>query len=249
MAEARRLASLAAATLFAASAMVGADPAPSGWAPGAADSARRAPAGTPPEAAAALLYGVPDGLALASIVGKPTLLGTVNYLFKDGDERRLAGYVDVVAVYDLPLEAMAAALVDFEAAPGYVPHILAATVRRRGPDGVEIYYKSGFRVLGIEISYESVFLTAVDRLDGGAVGIRSLMLDSLDDRSFEHYTSTYLAPVVVDGRPMTFVRYFNRPGLRKPGLGLLQVLNLFVSPEAKAQLEALEGETRRRLER
>ncbi|HPG87578.1 MAG TPA: hypothetical protein PLQ29_12845, partial [Spirochaetales bacterium] len=149
MAEARRLASLAAAMLFAASAMVGADPAPSGWAPGAADSARRAPAGTPQEAAAALLYGVPDGLALASIVGKPTLLGTVNYLFKDGDERRLAGYVDVVAVYDLPLEAMAAALVDFEAAPGYVPHILAATVRRRGPDGVEIYYKSGFRVLGI----------------------------------------------------------------------------------------------------
>ncbi|HPG87198.1 MAG TPA: hypothetical protein PLQ29_10910, partial [Spirochaetales bacterium] len=111
------------------------------------------------------------------------------------------------------------------------------------------YYKAGFRGLGIEISYGSVFLTAVDRLDGGAVGIRSLMLDSLDDRSFEHYTSTYLAPVVVDGRPMTFVRYFNRPGLRKPGLGLLQVLNLFVSPEAKAQLEALEGETRRRLER
>lgn len=249
MVAAPRLAFLAAATLLAAAAAAGADPVPRDWAPRAADSARLAPSGTPPEAAAALLYGVPDGLDLASIVGKPTLLGTVNYVFKDGDEKRLAGYADVVAVYDLPMDAMLAVLLDFEAAPKYVPHILEATVRRRGPDGAEIYYKSGFRILGIEISYESIFLTTVDRLDGGAVGVRSLMLDSLDGRSFEHYTSTYLEPVVVGGRTMTFVRYFNRPGLRKPGLGLLQVLNLFVSPEAKAQLDALEEETRRRLGR
>ncbi len=249
MDAAPRVALLVATALLAAAATAGGEPIPRDWAPSAAASAGRAPSGTPPEAAAALLYGVPEGIDLASIVGKPTLLGTTNYIFKDGDERRLAGYVDVVAVYDLPIDAMAAALLDFEAAPGYVPHILEATVRRRGSDGAEIYYKSGFRILGIEISYESVFLTAVDRLEGGAIGLRSLMLDSLDGRSFEHYTSTYLEPVVVGGRAMTFVRYFNRPGLRKPALGLLQVLNVFVSPEAKAQLDALEGETRRRLGR
>lgn len=197
------------------------------------------------------LYGIPANLELADLVDRPRLLGTTHVQFQDAatGERRLTGYADVVAVYDLPPESLAAAASDFESYPSFVPRILEATVL--GHDGPvwRVSYNVGIRFLGVQVSYRSVFDTVVERLEGGAVGVRSWQVQSLDGGLYESYTSFYFAPVVVQGKTMCFVRYFNRPGLRRPGFGVLQVLDLFTPPEARAQVAAMASEARRRVAR
>ncbi len=200
---------------------------------------------------AAFLYGVPDGLELAELVDKPRLLGTTHVLFRDEatGERRLTGYADVVAVYDVPLDSLVAVASDFASYPSFVPRIFEAAIQGRDGPIWRVRYNVGIRFLGVEVSYRSVFDSIIEHLDGGAVGMRSWQEQSLDGGLYESYNSFYFAPVTVHGRTMCFVRYFNRPGIRRPGFGLLQVLDLFTPPESKAQVAALAGEARRRAAR
>jgi hypothetical protein len=104
----------------------------------------------------------------------------------------------------------------------------------------------GIKFMGLGVEYESIFETVHESLPAGAVGLRSRLVRSVDESEFEHYTSYYFCPVTVNGKMMTFVRYFNRPGIIGPTLGMLQVLNLFTSPEAKGQVAALAKEAFRR---
>lgn len=201
--------------------------------------------------AAEYLYGVPAGLDLSKLVDRPRLLDTTHLVFKDEatGERRLTGYAEVVAVYDMPLESLVAVACDFASYPSFVPRILESTVE--GHDGPiwRIRYNVGIRFLGVEVSYRSIFDSMIEHLDGGAVGMRSWQVQSLDDGLYESYTSFYFAPVTVNGKTMCFVRYFNRPGIRRPGIGVLQVLDLFTPPESRAQVAAIANEARRRASR
>lgn len=204
-----------------------------------------------PRLAAACLYGVPDGLELAELVDKPRLLGTTHVLFRDEatGERRLTGYADAVAVYDMPLDSLVAAASDFAAYPSFVPRIIEATVEGRDGPIWRVRYNVGIRFLGVEVSYRSIFNSIIEQLGGGAVGMRSWQIQSLDGGLYESFTSLYFAPVTVHGKTMCFVRYFNRPGIRRPGFGLLQVLDLFTPPESRAQIAAIAAEARRRAAR
>jgi len=208
-------------------------------------------AATQAKLAAEYLYGLPEGLELAELVDKPRLLGTTHHLFRDEatGERRLTGYADVVAVYDVPLDSLVAVAGDFASYPSFVPRIIEATVQ--GHDGPiwRVHYNVGIRFLGVGVSYRSVFDSIIEHLEGGAVGIRSWQVQSLDGGLYESYNSFYFAPVTINGRTMCFVRYFNRPGICNPGLGVLQVLDLFTPPESKAQLAAIVNEARRRAAR
>ncbi len=161
-------------------------------------------------------------------------------------ERRLGGYAEVVMVYDGPLDELLNVALDFEAAPEYVPRILVADIRNHDGSVYDIYYNTGIRFLGMEIAFESIYRTDFTYLSGGAFGIRSRLLESMDDLAYEHYISYYFEPVIVGGKPMTFIRYFNRPGLKRPTLGLLQVLDIFTPPEIRAQVSALVKEAARR---
>jgi len=201
-----------------------------------------------PESSLQYMYGIPEGLELGSIVGKPRLVGTTHYLFNDpvSGERRLGGYAEVVMVYDGPLDELLNVALDFEAAPEYVPRILVADIRNHDGSVYDIYYNTGIRFLGMEIAFESIYRTDFTYLSGGAFGIRSRLLESMDDLAYEHYISYYFEPVIVGGKPMTFIRYFNRPGLKRPTLGLLQVLDIFTPPEIRAQVSALVKEAARR---
>ena len=202
----------------------------------------------PPESSAEFLYGLPPGLDLERLVGKPRLVDTVNYLFTDqaSGERRLGGYAEVIAVFDMPIEDILAVSLDFESSASYAPRIMESAIQRRdGPD-YHLYYKVGIKFMGIEISFRSTFVSTVEHFDGGSVGIRSRLTESIDESEYEHFTSTYFTPVMVNGRTMTFIRYFNRPGIRNPSVGMLQVLNLFAPPEARGQVSAIAKEAARR---
>ncbi|HUW70631.1 MAG TPA: hypothetical protein VMX33_10380 [bacterium] len=197
------------------------------------------------------LYGVPAGLDMSALVDKPRLLGTTHQLFQDETtgERRLTGYAEAVAVYDMPLESLVAVACDFASYPSFVPRILEATVQGRDGPVWRVRYNVGIRFLGVEVAYRSIFDSTIEHLDDGAVGVRAWQVQSLDGGLYESYNSFYFAPVTVNGKTMCFVRYFNRPGIRRPGFGLLQVLDLFTPPESRAQVAAIANEARRRAPR
>ncbi|MBU0926331.1 MAG: SRPBCC family protein [Spirochaetes bacterium] len=197
-----------------------------------------------PQASAEYLYGLPEGTDLARLVDRPTLVGTTNYLFDDPEtgERRLGGYAEVVAVYDVPIDELVAVTTDYESYPSFMPRIFGVRTIREAGDEALLEFKAGIRFLGVDVAFVSTFEYAVDRRPDGGVGIRSRLVESEDQSEFEHFTSFYFLPVVVRGREMTFVRYFNRPGIRRPSPGLLQVLGIIISPESKAQLRAIAKE-------
>jgi hypothetical protein len=205
----------------------------------------------PAEASAEFLYGIPAGLDLEELVDRPKLVGTVNHIFNDtvSGERRMSGYAEVVAVYDLPLEKMLAVGLDFGSYPGFMPRVLHARVERQDGSTYQAYYDTGIKLLGIEISYKVRSESTVERLEGGAAGIRSRMLESLDGSLYENYNSFYLEPIIVKGKLMTFIRYFNRPGIRRPSAGTLQIVRLFAASEAKAQVAAIAKQTVRERDR
>jgi len=203
--------------------------------------------GPPAVTATEFLFGIPPGLDLKKIVDKPRIVELKNYVFTDpvSGERRLAGHAEVVAVYDMPIEDILAVALDFESYPDYAPRIMETNIQERDGTDYHLYYKVGIRFLGIEVSYRSTFRTKVEHFEGKAVGIRSTLVESLDESEFEHFTSLYFSPVTVDGKTMTFIRYFNRPGIRNPSAGMLQVLNLFLPPEARGQVAAIARQARR----
>lgn len=198
--------------------------------------------------AAQYLYGIPVGLDLEGLVGAPELIDSAYYAFDaaDGGEPRLSGYADVVAVYDLPLDRVAAAAADFAAYPRFMPRILGVEIL--GVDGSTslLRYRAGLDFLFFSVAFESVFESTVDTLPGGAVGVRSRLVESLDDAEYEHVNSFYLEAVTVRGKPMTFVRYYNRPGLRRPAPGLQAIVGSVIAAEAKGQVKALAKEAARR---
>ncbi len=198
--------------------------------------------------AARYLYGIPDGLDLERLVGAPELLDSAYYAFEaaDGGEPRLSGYADVAAVYDIPLDRLAAVAADFPSYPRFMPRILGVEVL--GVDGSAslLRYRAGLDFLFISVAFESVFESTVDALPGGAVGVRSRLVESLDGAEYEHVNSFYFEEVTVRGRPMTFVRYYNRPGLRRPVPGLQAVVGSVIASEARGQVKALAKEAARR---
>lgn len=213
--------------------------------PASANPGAKSPA---PEASAERLYGIPEGVDLKRIVGKPRLVSTDYFVFRDAasDERRLGGYVDIVAVYDIPMEYFLEASDDFASYPSFVPYIIEATILSKSDSTSRIRYHSGIKFLGISVSYDSIFEATVELAPDGSAMVGSRLVESLDDAEYEHYTSTYLCPVTIEGKTMTFVRYFNRPGIKRPSLGMLQVLNVFASGEGKRQVEAFADEAARR---
>jgi len=205
----------------------------------------------PVEASAEYLYGRPDGLdveQLEELIDSPKIVGIKYYIFNDiaTGERRVGGYAEVIAVYDTPIQYMIAATVDFEGYTRFVPRILDARIDSVDGTRYQLRYDTGVRLIGIEIAFKVRSESIIDTLGNGAVAVRSRMLESLDGELYENYNSFYMEPLVVNGKPMTFVRYFNRPGIRKPSPGTLQLVRLFSPSEAKAQVSAMGKEAIRR---
>ncbi|MDX9898609.1 MAG: hypothetical protein RBT62_06795 [Spirochaetia bacterium] len=200
------------------------------------------------KASAEYLYGIPSGLNLNTIIDKPLILGWTNYVFKDSasGEKRLGGYADVVAIYDISMQELLDVSIDFESYPSFVPRIYGTSILSQDGQRYRLLYNAGIKFLGLHVTYDSVFETVLEYLPDGGAGLRSWLIASLDDGSYEHFTSFYFCPVTVQGRTMTFMRYFNRPGIKHPSAGMLQVLNLFTPPEARSQVSAIAREAERR---
>ncbi len=182
------------------------------------------------------------------LVDKPTILEIENYLFTDRNsgERRMAGYVDIHAVYDIGIDYLISAVVDFAGYPDYAPRILSARIAEAMGDRYLLHYTVGISFLGFRVAYETVEETIVTRYADGSLLTRSRLIDSPDGNLFEHFMSMYLCELRVNGKTMTYIRYFNRPGLRKPFPGMLAVAKAFTPGESRHQLNALAKEAAKR---
>jgi hypothetical protein len=192
--------------------------------------------------------GIHPQATLEELLDKPTILEIENYLFTDGEtgERRMAGYVDIHAVYDIGIEYLISAVVDFNAYPGYAPRIFSARITEASDDRYLLHFTVGISFLGFRVAYETIEETIITRHADGSLFTRSRLIDSPDGNLFEHYMSMYLSEVRVNGKTMTYIRYYNRPGLRKPFPGMLAVAKTFTPGESRHQLNALAGEAERR---
>ena len=192
--------------------------------------------------------GVAESADLARLVDRPTLIDTQTYAYDDETgEWRMSGWTDAHAVYDLPLSAFMAVAIDYQNYASYVPRIFSASVTERSDGHAVVRFYVGISFLGAKVAYETVEEVSWELRADGTFLARTRLVDSLDGELFEHYTSLYLAPVTVGGATMTYVRYFNRPGVRKPFPGMVTISRMFTPGETKAQMTALAKETARRL--
>ncbi|TFG84741.1 MAG: hypothetical protein E4H20_02265 [Spirochaetales bacterium] len=198
-------------------------------------------------------YEYREGLApctkLSELVAKPTIIELENYVFKDpaSGERRMTGFTDVHAIYDFPIEAFIAANTDYANYFRFVPRIFSSDIQTRTPGQCIMKYTVGISFLGFRVAYETLQETRAEPRADGSFLSTSRLLDSPDGKLFEHYTSLYLATVIVDGKAMTYVRYFNRPGVRNPFPGMLTVSRTFTPGESRAQVTALAKEAAKRI--
>lgn len=192
--------------------------------------------------------GRSPGAELEALLGKPRVVDSDHYNFSDpaSGERRMAGWVEAEIVIDAPVGAVASAINDPAAFPSFMPMILGTEVLEESPGRQLIRYRVGIRFLGFEVGYATVEEAIFEWLPNGAGLNRSRLIDSPDGNMFEHYVSVYMEPVRLSGREMTYLRYFNRPGLRKPFPGMLPVAKAFIPSGTRSQLQAIEKEAKRR---
>lgn len=214
--------------------------------PPAAAAQDRGPPSQPPGGFDARVGRAP-GAELDALVGKPRIVDSDHYNFDDAvsGERRMAGWVEAEIVIDAPVRYVAAAINDPTAFPSFMPMILGAEVLEESPGRQLIRYRVGIRFLGFEVGYATIEESVFEWLPNGSGVNRSRLIDSPDGNMFEHYVSVYIEPVYLSGREMCYLRYFNRPGLRKPFPGMLSVAKAFIPGGTRSQLQAIEKEAKR----
>ncbi len=223
------------------------DTSPCASTPGAAPAVTASASGQRPyETYQEYLYGLPPGLDLRALVGKTEIVGSFHYLSDYPSGKRLGGYAEVVAVYDIPLRDLVEVATDFDMYTAFMPRMLDATVLSRDGPLVRTKYRVGLSFMGIELAYDTVCDTLLERLPEGAMATRSWLVESPDGNTYESFNSFYFHPVNVGGRTMTFVRFFTRPGINRPSSGTLQLAQMLASSEARSQVSAIAKEALRR---
>lgn len=195
--------------------------------------------------------GIAPGTDLEKLVGKPEMIEMVNFQFEDPatGEKRMAGFSDTHGVYDLPLEAFIQVIADYDSYHRFNNRIFESEVLKGSGDSWLVRYNVGISFLGFRVAYDTVEEATLKRFPDGSVLFLGRLVDSPDGNLFEHYTSTYLAEVLVNGKRMTYVRSLNRPGLRKPFPGMLAISKTFTPGESRAQMNGLAKEVSRRVKR
>ncbi len=193
-------------------------------------------------------YGIAPGADLPALVGKVALISMTAEKFLDPatGERRLVGYGESQGVFDLSLAEIRAVLDDPAGATSYSPRLLEARLEEADGPRLVFYQDIGISFLGIRLSYRFRAEQVRDDLGPAEVGYRVRLLESLDGHFFEAYSSWYLKEVSVEGRSLVYVRYYTRPGLRRPPLGTELVVRSFTPGELRATMERVAKEARRR---
>lgn len=194
-------------------------------------------------------YGVPSGSNYQQLLKRGEILGSTNDLVQDpvSSERRLAGYGEYHAVYDVPAADYIVVLMDFNDYHRFVPMIVTSEILEQRGTTLISRFRAGISILGFSQVYETISECEYETFPDGSFGVRSRLIDSPDGKMYEHFLSWYIKPVLLDGRQMTYVRYYNRPGIRNPFPGMVTLVRAFANSNLRGQSESIAKETLRRL--
>jgi hypothetical protein len=165
-----------------------------------------------------------------ALVDNPTVIQTVTRQFADPltGITVLEGRGDAHVVFAIPIEAFAATLEVSDDQVKFAPGVLDARVEERDGPRVIVYQLVGTNFLGIKVAFPTRSEVVRDELPDGALGFRARLIESLDHRLYESYSSWYLLPITVDGKPMLYVRTYMCSGICNPFVGMESLLRAFM---------------------
>jgi hypothetical protein len=196
-------------------------------------------------------YGIPPGEDLASLLDKPRLMSMTVEKLRDpaSGEPRIIGQAEAEAVYDIPFKALAALFEDPAGALSYSPRLLEAKNEERTGSRMVMTQVVGISFLGLKVGYRYRTDQVRDDISPTEVGYRLHLLESLDGKLFEAYSSVYAKEVIVAGRRLVYLRVYSRPGIRNPFLGMELVIRSFTPGELTSILDRAAKGARRLAER
>ncbi len=178
---------------------------------------------------------------LAVLVGKAETFALEVIKFKDqaSGEQRLYGTGEAHALFDVPMEAALAVVLDYPNLKAISPRVRNVKVLESSGNRILVYEDIGITFMGISIGYVLDVEVFSDTLPGGALGMRARLAKSHDSKLYASESSWYFQRVNVDGKPYTYMRTWSSSGLRNPGLGVAGIMKLFTAGELKDQIEAV----------
>jgi hypothetical protein len=192
----------------------------------------------------------PSSPDLAKLVERPTAIYVAGRTIVDPKTgfKVLEGQGDGHGVFDLPLEALADVLDPSKDRQGFFPGVLDERVVLRDGSRTLIYQMVGISFLGIKLAYPTISEVYRDDYPDGSVGFRARLVESLDGRLYQSYSSWFLVPVRVAGKTMTYARTYMRSGLYKPFAGADSLLKAFMPGQLDQIFNDNIHEARRRLQ-
>ena len=198
-------------------------------------------------------YGLASPLKpeeILALVDHPASVDSYSGSFIDPATRKkiIEGRGEAHAVYALPIELLASVLDTSLDQLRYSPGILDERINLRDGPRTVVYQELGLEFLGIRVSYKTRSEIYRDELPGGAVGFRARLVESLDGKIYESYSSWYLCPMTAWGKTYTYVRFYMHTGLRQAMIGMETAMKSFIPQQSSDMITANANEAKRRLQ-
>lgn len=178
---------------------------------------------------------------LSSLVGKVETFALDVIKFKDqaSGESRLYGSGEAHGLFDVPMEAALAVVLDYPNLKAISPRVRNVKVLESVGNRILVYEDIGINFMGISIGYILDAEVFGDKFPDGALGMRARLAKSHDGKLYSSDSSWYFKRVELGGKTYTYIRTWSSSGLRNPGLGVAGVMKLFTAGELKDQIEAV----------
>jgi hypothetical protein len=185
-------------------------------------------------------WSIPPGTDFPSIYMKPTEIDsdTQFYFTGKGGETRLRAISDYHGLYPIELSRYYAFLRDYENKPKHSSMMLANEVDYSQKPYVIQTQTLGFNVLGMKLSYTVKFLGLDTFPEPNVMASWWRQVDGEKSAFFETYGSYYLVEMPYQGKKCTYVRYFQRIGIRNPFAGLTEIVRIFGGIQMKSVLNS-----------
>lgn len=175
-------------------------------------------------------YGMaplPSDLSL--MTEKPLIIERSTRIYVDAGTGKTVfeSQAEAHAFYDVDFSAAVSVFKTEDDAPSYAPGVLECRVVSSEDHHLLFYQLIGAEVLGLRVSYSTMSEAFRDDFPDGAVAYRARLVDSLDGKLHESYTSWYLVPYVVKGKPMTYLHFYMRSGAYNPFPGEDKIVKAF----------------------
>lgn len=198
-------------------------------------------------------YGLAAALKpqdILALVDSPVSLDSYSGSFIDPvtQKKIVEGRGDAHAVYALPIDLLASVLDTTMDQMSYSPGLLDERINLRDGPRTVVYQELGIEFLGIRVSYRTRSEVYRDELPDGAVGFRARLVESLDGKLYESFSSWYLCPVTVGGKTYTYVRFYMHSGIRQVLWGMETAMKSFIPRQGMDMIATNANEARRRLQ-